>query len=172
MDLATLFRTVRDIPYRIPLTSTQADYSCNGKTSLLKMVLEYKRVDVRPRFCEFRWSDMEHLPDDVRDVHHEEECGHVYLEVKIGSRWYVVDPTWDQRVHRVLPVNEWTGETKNMKIAVPPRRIYSPKDSLDVFLEEDTKPEEDPDVPFYAAFNEWLEEVRRTYNFRLKQRSL
>ena len=161
MEAADYFRMIRDIPYRIPFSNEEADHCCNGKTILLKAILEQGGLQARPRFCAFKWSDLENLPESVRTVPHENETGHIYLEQKMGRLWYVVDATWDYQLRGVLPVNEWTQERKSMQIAVPPGKIYSPKASLELFLEEDESPEEDSDTPFYAAFNEWLGRVRK-----------
>lgn len=161
MSIVDMFNKVRDIPYRIPLTSTEEDRCCSGKMKQLKQMLEQAGYQARYRICEFRWSDIP-LPNEVSEVPHEDLVTHVYLEVKINGSWVIVDPTWDSGVKSVLPVNEWDGKS-DTQVAVPVLKTYGLKKSLEV-IKSENKEVIEADLAkngeFYKAFNSWLEKVR------------
>lgn len=161
MSIVDIFNKVRDIPYRIPLTSIEEDHCCSGKAKQLKQVLEQAGYQTRYCVCEFRWSDIP-LPDEVSKISHEDLMTHVYLEVKINSNWIIVDPTWDSGIKSILPVNEWDGKS-NTRVAVPVLETYGSGKSLEIVESEDKETIEADfakNGEFYKAFNSWLEEVR------------
>ena len=161
MNIVDMFNKVRDIPYRIPLTSTEEDCCCSGKAKQLKQMLEQAGYQTQYRVCEFRWSDIP-LPDEVSRISHEDLMTHVYLEVEINGSWIIVDPTWDSGIKSILPVNEWDGKS-NTQVAVPVLKTYDPEKSLEV-VESENKEVIKADLAkngeFYKAFNSWLEKVR------------
>lgn len=165
MNRVQLFNSIRDIPYRIPLNSSEEDRCCNGKVKQLKKLLEAEGYQARYRVCEFKWSDML-LPLFVTAIPHEDFSTHVYLEVFINGKWVVVDPTWDIQIKSILPVNEWDGIT-DTQIAVTPLKIYSLKKSKKIMergeLEQPDKYWVE-DLEFCKSFNQWLESVRVNFN--------
>lgn len=156
------FKTVRDIPYRIPLTLDEKDNCCSGKHKLLKDLLIKQGLGVRYRICSFRWSSI-NLPEKVSGISHNDLCTHLYLEVLIDGQWIVVDATWDSSIRKILHVNEWDGKS-DTEIAVQPIEIFSPKKSADIMNNENND-EILSDLringEFYRAFNDWLEENRK-----------
>ncbi len=159
MKRTNYFRIVRDIYYHIPISSEEVDHTCYGKHILLKKCLEGIGMEVRPRICEFSWSDMS-LPTEIINIFHEDAC-HVYLEGQIHGEWHTIDATWDKGLESILHVNNWDGKSST-GIAVPQRKIYSPKESLEIFHKEENI-EEDLIIngDFYKAFNAWLDNARR-----------
>lgn len=172
-----LFNTVRDITYVVPVGEWgQADHCCVGKHQILKPLLEATGLEVRPRFCEFNWEDLqtvggEGLPAAVLDIHRQ-GVGHIYLEAWIANHgWRTVDATWDKGLQGVFPINSWedvmrrgSSPVYGMKIAVPPKIVHSPEKSMAVWDELATQEcfEDDLRVNgrFYEAFNSWLASIR------------
>ncbi len=157
--LISLFNRVRDVPYRIAEIAGSKENTCYTKHLLLKECLEKLNVPVRPRVCSFSWRNLP-IPRRLLRIEHT-NSHHVYLEAVINDRWINLDATWDKGLEKVLPVNYWDGISPTT-IAVPPTKIYSPRESLSLFSEEDDI-EEDlrKNGLFYKAFNEWLESNRR-----------
>lgn len=89
-----IFNTIRDIPYRIPLSSKEKDECCSGKHIQLKNIFENMGIKSRFRVCSFQWSDM-NLPEKITHIPHEDNSTHVYLEVFIENNWKNIDATWD-----------------------------------------------------------------------------
>lgn len=161
MTIITAFNTIRDIPYRIPLSTAEEDNCCSGKARRFKKILEDAGYRARYRVCEFQWSDME-LPESVRSVPHENQSTHVYLEVLINNQWIDVDPTWDCAIERILPVADWDGQTSTI-IAVKSLQLFSHEESKKIMEEEDIEEVEEDlkkNGAFYKAFNEWLQNER------------
>lgn len=159
--LAELFYTERDIPYQIPLSCNEIDHCCSGKHERLIRVFKSAGYESRYRVCWFRWSDLK-LPAEVASVPHDDDCSHVYLEVKIGERWYIIDATWDPGLASVLPVNEWI-DGADMVVAVPAIKILSPEASAEFMTKitvHDTEADLDKHREFYRALNNWLSEIR------------
>jgi len=162
-----LFRTVRDIPYRIGLAPGDTDYCCATKTPLLQKLLGTAGLRSRRVYCRFLWQDTE-LPRAVFKKAPEPEAGHEFLEVFIPEKkkWVAVDPTWDSGAKTVgLPIASWNGLGATA-LAVKPIKIFSPKESAAVFAQIDKTP---PRVwanflkqnrAFFSAINDWLERNR------------
>ncbi len=161
-DLREIFNQVRDIPYRIPLTSKETDKSCTGKHKQLKSLLEKEGLQVRWRVCSFKWSDI-NLPVEVSGKAHEDASTHAYLEVLNEKDWINVDATWDNSLSMILPVSEWDGKS-NTSIAVSCLKLFSIKESAAIIADENVEVINKDlalNGEFYAAFNEWLENERR-----------
>lgn len=161
MNIIESFKSVRDLPYRIPLTLNEKDVCCSGKHKMLKDLLEEDGFEVRYRVCSFLWSSVE-LPKEVANVAHDNQSTHVYLEVLIDGEWVVVDATWDLGIKNIFYVNEWDGES-NTEIAVRPLEIFSPQKSADIMNHmNDEQILDDLKVngEFYKVFNNWLDEQR------------
>lgn len=161
-DIENLFRTVRDIPYRIPLTYDEVDCSCVGKNKTLMEELVRLDFEVRWRVCEFRWSDLP-IPKHVLAACRNTEAEHAYLEVKIENTWQTVDATWDSGLSGVFEIAAWDGEGSS-SVAVPVSSALSPEASASLMggigrveTEKDLQLNRD----FYRAFNDWLESVRK-----------
>ncbi len=126
-----LFRIVREIPYYVSVGEEQ-DFSCSTKAEILKMLLHCLDLNSRYRICEFRWEDL-NLPKEILKLPHEDPEYHQYLEVYIPEtkRWTIVDPTWDSGLSKIFEIAEWDG-LSNTKIAVLPKKIYSPAKSMEL----------------------------------------
>lgn len=156
-----LFNSERDIPYRIPLSADETDDCCSGKHERLLRKFRDAGVEARQRICWFRWSDVP-LPQDVAAVPHDDDCTHLYLEVKTNDVWNIVDATWDPGLASVFQVNEWTDGT-DMAVAVPATKTLSPEES-ETYMRSLTSADTEKDLAkhreFYRAFNAWLERIR------------
>ncbi|MBI2583322.1 MAG: hypothetical protein HYW25_01520 [Candidatus Aenigmarchaeota archaeon] len=161
--IISLFRKVRDIPYRIPVKYGEEDFCCSGKSKLLHKLLTKEGCKVRYRVCVFRWSDL-NIPQELEGIKHDKECTHTFLEIMIEGKWRVLDATWDSRLKNLFHVNEWNDKSA-MKIAVKPIKTFSPEKSVDVIKKYSGREAMERDLKangkFYKAFNEWLEENRR-----------
>ncbi len=161
MNIIEEFNKERDIPYRIPLSSTEVDNCCSGKARRLKTVFENNGYKVRYRVCKFKWSDL-NLPAELTNIPHENDCTHVYLEVLLDNKWIILDPTWDSKLKHRFHVNEWDGRS-NTEIAVESLGKFAPEESLKIMENEDAA-EIEKDLAingeFYKGYNNWLESIR------------
>jgi len=109
MDLISTFKSIRDIPYKIPLKWGEEDNCCSGKHEKLLNLLKKMGYGARYRVCVFLWSGL-NLPPKLEKIPHEDDCTHSYLEIKIGDEWKVLDATWDIGLKGIFHVNEWDGK--------------------------------------------------------------
>lgn len=163
MNIIDEFEKIRDIPYRIPPTPYESDDCCTGKSIRLQHILKDAGYAARYRICTFLWSDLD-LPNEVREIPHENDSSHQFLEVKIGDEWKVVDPTWDKGLKSIFEINHWDGRS-DTKIAVPMRRLLSPEESVryieNISSEEAVIKDLKVNGDFYKAFNNWLVKLRK-----------
>jgi len=154
------FEEVRDIPYNIPLKTSDRDDCCSGKHTLLLKELAKLGYNCRYKACKFEWSSL-NLPKELLDLPHENESTHVFLEFKVNNLWKIVDATWDKPLSKILPVNSWDGES-DTQIAVPVIDIFSTEKSHEIMTSDINSTEEDlrKNGIFYKRFNEYLESIR------------
>lgn len=161
MNIIEVFKAVRDMPYRIPLTLGEDDFCCSGKHKILKDLLGERGFEARYRVCSFLWSSV-NLPSKVSDIPHDDVSSHAWLEVSIDGEWVTVDATWDIGIKNIFYVNEWDGKS-NMETAVKPLEIFTPRKSAYIMnSENDEAILSDLKIngEFYKAFNNWLAENR------------
>lgn len=161
MSLISLFNSIRDIPYRIPLKWDEQDNCCSGKHEKLFNLLTENGYEVRYRVCVFLWSSL-NLPQELKKITHEDDCTHTYLEIKIDGNWKTLDATWDNSLSGFFHINQWDGKS-NTEIALKPIKIFTPKKSLEIVNnqnEEVIKKDLQINGEFYKAFNDWLEQKR------------
>ena len=161
MDIVTTFSSIRDIPYKIPLSLDDKAVDCDKKHKKLLNLLTKQGLKVRFRICVFLWSEL-NVPAKILKISHIDKCEHLYLEVLINNQWITLDATWDIGLKNILKVNEWDGKS-NTVIAVKPIRIYSSQEKRNLSHNE-TKKSFIEDIKinraFYKAFNMWLEKNR------------
>lgn len=159
-QIIELFNSVRDIPYQVPLSLEEENFSCVGKGILLKNKLETAGYTVRWKEGEFRWEDVG-LPAYVLAVAHDALSTHVWLEVLIDDQWIVADPTWDKDLKVIFSVNEWDGKS-SQHVAFPVIRTIPDED---VVITAEPPPEWEQDIKrnkdFFEAVNNWLDEQRK-----------
>lgn len=164
MNIIEEFKKVRDIPYRIPLSLEELDECCTGKTDRLFKTFKEGGYNVRYRLCTFRWSSLD-LPKKLQDIPYDDDSSHTYLEIEIDKEWKIVDATWDKGLKDLFVVNEWDGKS-NTEIAVPYIECLSPEKSLGyikhISTPEAIKSDLKVNSDFYRAFNEWLENYRKS----------
>lgn len=163
MNIVKKFKQVRDIPYRIPLSPSEPDDCCSGKSIRLLSILKDAGYDARYRICTFLWSSIQ-LPNEVKSVSHDNNSSHQFLEVKIGKNWRIVDPTWDKGLKSIFTINAWNGKS-NTEIAIPVQKLLSPEESVryikKVSTEEAVLRDLKKNREFYNAFNDWLNKTRK-----------
>ncbi|QQG39692.1 MAG: hypothetical protein HYS81_04975 [Candidatus Aenigmatarchaeota archaeon] len=161
-----LFKTVRDIPYRIAVGSEQ-DYCCSTKAAMLDKLLQTTGLRSRHIVCYFRWEDFD-IPKDIIALPHEDPETHEYLEVWIPEKtaWAKVDATWDSRIRNMkIPIAEWDG-LSDTKLAVSPLKTLSPENSTK-FIDNETQDRDayeaymEKNREFFVALNGWLDSMRR-----------
>ncbi|NBT37357.1 MAG: hypothetical protein EBT21_04455 [Actinobacteria bacterium] len=159
-SLRDAFYRERNVPYKIPLSTTEQDDCCSGKHARLLREWALSGVEIRQRVCWFRWSDLA-LPDEVAKIPHD-DCTHVFLEANVDGDWKVVDATWDPGLAAALPINEWNA---SMAIAVPPTRLLSPEESS-AYMAASTVKEDETYLArhreFFQGLNEWFEQARKS----------
>lgn len=160
MDIRSEFESIRDIPYKIPLTLKDKSIDCDKKHKLLADMLTKENYQVRFRVCAFMWNQQA-LPQEVLAIPHEDKCEHLYLEVFREYSWQVLDITWDERLQNVFPICEW--DAANNPVAIIPTEIY-PQEYDRPLIHNETEETFLEDINtsgvFYKAFNEWLEQQR------------
>jgi hypothetical protein len=161
MTIIEAFKTVRDVPYRIPVSLGEKDVCCSGKHKILKDLFIEQGFEVRYRVCSFLWSSID-LPSEVSNIPHDDLSSHVWLDVLVDGKWVIVDATWDIGIRNIFQVNEWDGKS-NTEPAVKPIEVFSPQKSADIMnneSNEDILNDLKVNGEFYKAFNVWLEEQR------------
>jgi len=162
MKIVKIFESVRDIPYKIPLSYEEEDNCCSGKSDKLFDLLVKEGYKVRYRVCLFLWEDLS-LPEEVRKISHDKDCTHTYLEIYLKGGWKILDSAWDIGLKDIFEVNNWDGKS-GTKIALDPIKIFSPEKSLSI-VKDQTKKVIDDDLSrnkkFYKKFNEWLDRIRK-----------
>ena len=162
MDLISIFESVRDIPYRIPLQLEEEDNCCSGKSEKLFNLLKKEGYKVRYRVCVFLWSSL-NLPTELEKIPHDDECTHTYLEINTHNVWKILDATWDKELGSLFHVNKWDGKS-NTKIAVNPTKIFTLRKSLEIVKNQNKKEIINKDLEinrkFYNSFNKWLNKNR------------
>ncbi len=158
------FKEVRDKPYRVPLSVSDADHSCFGKSILLKTFLDNLELIARYRLCDFLWSDF-NLPSHVLACSHDKPALHVFVEIQLNSQWFVLDPTWDKNLKSLLPISEWKENEPEGTLAVNPIKLHSPKMSLTFMKAKTSETVMNQNLThnnFYLALNQHFESVRKT----------
>lgn len=161
MNSISLFNSIRDMPYRIPLQWSEEDNCCSGKHKKLFNQLIKRGYEVRYRVCIFLWRDL-NLPLELEKIPHDNDCTHTYLEIKIDGNWKILDVTWDSGLKGLFHINQWDGKS-NTEIAVKPIKIFTLQKSLEIINnqnEEVIKKDLLINREFYKVFNNYLEEKR------------
>lgn len=162
MDLISVFNSIQDIPYRIPLKWGEEDNCCSGKHKRLLTLLAKRGYKVRYRVCVFLWHSL-NLPPELEKISHDANCTHTYLEIYLNNSWKILDATWDIGLKSLFYINEWDGKS-DTKIAVKPIKIFTPKKSLDIINSQNEKAiKRDLKINgvFYKEFNKWLDKNRK-----------
>lgn len=160
-EIKQVFLEARDIPYRIPLNTSESDDACVGKHFFIKDRLEALGYKVRWAECKFSWADL-HVPKDILEIKHAEPGLHAWIEVLIDGEWKTLDATWDRALKSILPINDWS-QFGSMKPAVPVLEMI-PYEEVVVFRHPhpDFDKELSEERLFLQRFNEWLAKVRRS----------
>ena len=126
------FEGVRDIPFAVipEFYSLEKGPSamleerrgfCVPKHYLLGMIYEKMDMKVRYFVYPFRWHDL-HLPHGLKERSAALPVTfHLACKVLIGSKWVLVDATWDPPLGKAgFPVNlEWDGESDTINAVKP-----------------------------------------------------
>lgn len=161
MKIIELFNSIRDIPYKIPLSLKDKCVDCDKKHQKLSLLLSDAGLKVRFRVCIFLWSDLA-IPKHILAIPHREQCEHLYLEALVEGHWIVLDATWDIGLQKILPVNIWDGKS-NTELAVKPVQIYEVGEHIRLSHTETNEnfvKDIEESGKFYDEFNKWLETER------------
>lgn len=159
-QLQQIFESVRDIPYRIPLTPEERNDACVGKHFLIKDRFEELGYKVRWAEGVFDWKDLG-VPDEILAIEHSKPDYHVWLEVLHEGTWKTIDATWDPGLNKHLPMNEWA-DFGQMKPAVPILNLV-PYEDVVIYREMPNEWIEhlNKDRAFLEALNHWIERMRK-----------
>ncbi|MFH1511244.1 MAG: hypothetical protein ABIF10_06125 [Candidatus Woesearchaeota archaeon] len=145
----------RELPYRIQLSPDEPDCMCNGKCIRLRNKLVSSGLEVRFRVCGFLWSEQK-IPEESKLLLQEDQDFHVYLEVRTGSGWHALDPTFDSRLLEALAANGWPQDS----IAFLPNIIFGTGESEEMMLES-AEYDWETNRSFYTALNSWFDNLRK-----------
>lgn len=135
------FNSVRDIPYRIPLTKSEIikkDHSCVGKSKMLFDLFK-SAYPVRYRACNFFWQDLGFPKDILKKLKTKEVSRHYYIEIFLNRDWITLDSSLDKNLSKLISINNWDG-FNSTDISLKYVKILSPKQSRQK-TEEDFNPE-------------------------------
>jgi hypothetical protein len=132
--MCSIFSRIRDIPYSlvVPMTHektlqeqilTAGKGSCAAKHYLLAEMFRYLDIPVEYTTFPFLWNDPDlHYPQDLRKLAATLPVAyHLACLVQMGSRWILVDATWDLPLAKAgFPVNEYWDGNSETKCAVKP----------------------------------------------------
>ena len=153
------FEQIRDLPYHISIAGEQ-DFSCVTKSQLLHEAL--KEIGVQSRFvtCSFYWSRLD-LPRELMKLPHDGLAYHQFLEVQVpeSGTWVDVDPTWDSKLARILPVAHWDGKSSTTCAVPILRRWY--EDEKEYLVDARENCFDRKTARFMEAFNSFLASARR-----------
>ncbi|MCK9186592.1 hypothetical protein M0P48_04095 [Candidatus Gracilibacteria bacterium] len=162
MKIIEIFNSIRDIPFKIPLSIEDQSVDCDKKHKKLYDALKKEKIDVRFRVCTFLWSEQS-IPKKILEIPHVDKCEHLYLEAFINKKWVTLDITWDILLNKIFAIKEWDG-ISDTDIAVKPLEILSQEENQNLshnvnnvenFLEDIKN-----NRAFYKALNLWLEANR------------
>ncbi len=166
-DLArTIFETIRDEPYALRRATDDRPRNCFYKGLDLIEQLSKLGYGVRGRIGEMDWSKtpapqsvLALLPNDILSTH-------FYIEVFRDGTWQLFDPSWEVSMGDKLgvPVSTWDGPNES-GFAIT--KVYTLEEQTAYYEEKMGNParvQEDLErlMPFFTAFNAWLDEVRST----------
>ncbi|MFH1837808.1 MAG: hypothetical protein ABH862_06840 [Candidatus Omnitrophota bacterium] len=175
-----IYRQIQDIPYAVVLDHFDPEKgpermlsdnkgSCVPKHYLLGLLYNRLGIGVRYHTYAFKWDEMDIVfPKNVRALILEiPETYHLACKVLVGSKWVLVDATWDLSLKSTgLPVNDkWDGYSDTM-LAVNPfdefvhENIEEREKCLEEKLREYGLPEKLKLSRFAIEFNKWLETFR------------
>ncbi len=154
--LRKIFTSVRDIPYRIPLSENEPDRCCSGKAQLLFNQLCHAGFNVRYRVCFFYWNDLP-IPTLILSYRNSIQSTHIYVEIKLDGKWHALDPIWDNGLEQTFHVTKELGE-----LGIPCGAVLSPKES-GKFVHSLWRAQIDgpKNRRFNMAFNAWLIKQRQ-----------
>jgi hypothetical protein len=163
-NIIAIFNEVRDIPFRIPVSPKDALFDCAGKSIILRERIE--KIGIKTRFgvCFFYWDEL-NLPDKVKNITHDKDCTHTFVEAFINDKWIKLDPSWDNALSKEFKISHFDGENDTI-LAVKPAGIFDPEKSQKIMKnQEDNYNNVITDDlarngKFYEAINKYLEEIR------------
>lgn len=158
------------MPYVLPLTVEDVyenNFCCAGKSQRLEMLFKRSGFDVRQRLCTFKWNESL-VPVDVLEKLLEGVQMHQYAEIFIpeNDSWVVIDSTWDKKLSATgFAISEWDGLTSTV-INVDYDEILDLAETESLLKQyatdkAATKRFLDNNQVFLAAFNGWLESMRK-----------
>jgi len=162
--IITIFNEIRDIPFSIPTSPTDALFDCAGKAILLRKRLEEISIKTRFGVCYFYWDDLD-LPDNVKSIAHDKDCTHTFVEAFINNKWIKLDPSWDNALSQKFEVAIFDGKNDTI-LAVKAIGFFNSEKSQNIMKnQEDNYNNVITDDlarngKFYEALNKYLEEIR------------
>lgn len=162
--IITIFNEIRDIPFKIPLSTKDELLDCAGKSIMLRKKFEEIGLKTRFSVCLFNWDDLS-LPDKINKFPHDKDCTHTFVEALINDKWVKFDPSWDRALEKKLKISYFDGENDTI-LAVSPTELFDEnksekimKDQMDNFnnfLSDDLV----RNGEFYNAINNYFAEIR------------
>lgn len=162
--IITIFNEIRDIPFNIPTSPTDALFDCAGKSIILRKKLEEAGIKTRFGVCFFYWDDL-NLPDNVNKIAHDKDCTHTFVEAFINDKWVKLDPSWDNALSKKFKISHFDGENDTI-LAVKAIGFFDSEKSQNIMKnqEDDYHNVITDDLArngkFYEALNKYLEEIR------------
>ncbi len=156
--LIDAFEASREEPFLMPEEINGYDGRCFGKHRRLKRKIDELGIKTRFRVARFSWS-RQNIPKEIIDLALRDENHHLFLQVKVYSKWLNVDSTYDSRMPKF---NEWDARS-NTEIAVDYDENLSDEESLDIEEEEKELFVKEFDLwqDFYRELNKYLREIKK-----------
>jgi len=105
------------------------------------------------------------LPDSVKNIIHDKDCTHTWIEIYLNNKWIKLDPSWDNKLESILPIAQFDGENDTI-LAVKIEEYFSPEKSKEIVINQkkegskEIREDLERNGKFYKALNEYLKKVR------------
>lgn len=166
------FELVRRIPYRLTrwtgdpdsLFNTQKG-DCRHKAAAARRLFEKLGFQARQVMVVFDWANLP-IPSRILQILPDTKSFHDSVEVRLGGKWMIVDPTWDPGLKAAgFPIMEkWDGVSPTLEVTTaqnPVVRFDELGKNVDLYAYfKIARPQRKRTLEFNRAFNGWLEEVR------------
>ena len=166
-EATSLFRQVRDIPYRLGLDGNPnklfRENAGNCTRKHLRLIPDLVRLGytVKLGVTEFDWRELP-VPSEILKLLRNPIDTHLFLYVSLNGNEMKVDATWDSSLQSLgFKINDWNGYSSTdlgvraQKIIISGYQILQLRTKFAPIFNLFRKNKQEP-TPFNDAFNTWL----------------
>ncbi len=167
-----VFELVRRAPYRLTAWTGDPDSlfnagkgDCRHKAAAGRRLLNELGFQARQVMVVFDWANLP-IPPEILKILPDTKSFHDSVEVRLGDRWVIMDPTWDPALKTAgFPImSSWGGIGPTLEVtnaSNPIVRFENLPKNVDLYEHfRIGRPRRKRTQLFNRAFNAWLEQVR------------